>query len=162
MTSFKKYLPMRFLALACIWASVLVVPTFVQGEEWQVQVGAQGQNMEDQALAFLPNELWIHAGDSIAFLIATDEKHTVTFLKPAQVRLPFAVGCPGTTPSGASEDGSSCVNSGVLANGQGYTVMFPKAGNYKLVCLVARKHDGSDSCSRPGRAASARPGVLQR
>ena len=135
MTSLKQHLPTRF-ALACIWASALAVPTFVRAQEWRVQVGAQSQDKGSQVLAFLPNEFWIHAGDSIAFMIATDEPHTVTFLTPKQVRLPFTVGCPGTTPSGTTEDGSACVNSGVLANGQGYSVTFPTVGNYKLVCLV--------------------------
>lgn len=132
----KQHLPKRFLALACISASVLVVPTFARAQDWRVQVGAQSQDKGKQVLAFLPNEIWIHAGDSITFTIATNEPHTITFLKPGQVRTPFSVGCPGTTPSGASEDGSSCVNSGELSNGQGYSVTFPTPGNYKLVCLV--------------------------
>ena len=42
----------------------------------------------------------------------TTEGHTVTFLKPGQVRPPFPVGCPGTTPSGGTFTGAACVNSG--------------------------------------------------
>jgi plastocyanin len=131
----KQQPPMKFVALAFVWASVLMIPTVVSAQDWQVRVGAQSQDKGRQVLAFLPNELWIHAGDSIAFTDASDEPHTVTFLTPNQVRLPFSVGCPGTTLSGSAEDGSSCVNSGPLSKAQGYSVTFPTAGDYKLVCL---------------------------
>jgi plastocyanin len=135
MTSLKQHPPMKFVALAFFCASVLLIPTFAPAQDWRVQVGAQSKDKGRQVIAFLPNELWIHAGDSVAFKIASDEPHTVTFLTPNQVRLPFSVGCPGTTPNGGAEDGSSCVNSGPLSNGQGYSVTFPAAGDYKLVCL---------------------------
>jgi plastocyanin len=140
MTSLKQHPPMRFVALAFVWASVLLIPTFVPAQDWRVQVGAQSKDKGLQVIAFLPNELWIHAGDSIAFKVATDEPHTVTFLTPNQVLPPFSVGCPGTTPSGGAEDGSSCVNSGTLTNGQSYSVTFPEPGNYQLVCLYHQNH----------------------
>ncbi len=107
-------------------------------------VGAQSADNGKQALAFLPNELWIHAGDSITWTFPTPEIHTVTFLKqnatPQQVRPPRpglpGGGCPGTTPDDSSFDGSTCVTSGELVSGQTYTVKFPAPGNFKLVCLV--------------------------
>jgi plastocyanin len=131
---------MRLSTLGYVWVPLLLISALVQAQDWQVQVGAQSKDKGRQALAFLPNEMWIHAGDSIAFTVATDEPHTVTFLTPNQVRPPFSVGCPGTTPSGSAEDGSSCVNSGSLTNGQGYSVTFPTAGDYKLVCLYHQNH----------------------
>ncbi len=140
MTSLKQHPPMRFVALAFIWASVLLIPTFVPAQDWRVQVGAQSKDKALQVIAFLPNEIWIHAGDSIAFHVATDEPHTVTFLTPNQVLPPFPVGCPGITPSGGVVDGSSCVNSGPLSKGQGYSVTFPEPGNYKLACLFHQNH----------------------
>lgn len=130
----------RLSTLGFVLAPFLLIPTLIQAQDWQVQAGAQSKDKGRQVLAFLPNEVWIHAGDSIAFTVATDEPHTVTFLTPNQVRPPFPVGCPGTTPSGSAEDGSSCVNSGTLTNGQGYSVTFPTAGNYKLVCLYHQNH----------------------
>src|SRR5678815_2254304 len=45
-------------------------------------------------------------------------------------------GCPGTTPDRSSFDGTACVHSGSLLEGQTYTVNFPTAGNFKVVCLV--------------------------
>ncbi len=111
----------------------------------QATVGAQSRDEGKQALAFLPNELWVHVGDSVKWTFATDEIHTVSFLRTIpsqQIRPPFQTGCPGatppagTTPDGSSFDGTACVNSGVLVSGQTYTVSFPTAGNFKLVCLV--------------------------
>ena len=105
-------------------------------EQWQAAVGAQSQDKGRQALAFLPNELWIHAGDSVTWTFAVDEIHTVTFLTAGQVRPPFAAGCPGFSSSPATFDGSTCVTTGPLVLGQSFTVTFPTSGNFKLVCLV--------------------------
>jgi plastocyanin len=105
-------------------------------DQAQAVVGAQSRDRGRQALAFLPNELWVHVGDSMTWTFVTDEKHTVTFLKPGQIRPPFQAGCPGTTPDASSYDGTQCLNSGPLLSGQSYTVNFPKAGNFRLVCLV--------------------------
>ena len=43
----------------------LLIPLTASAENWQVQVGAQAGDKAHQALAFLPNELWIRAGDTI-------------------------------------------------------------------------------------------------
>ena len=136
----------RFSAVArCLLVLVfLTAPPAAQAATWQATAGAQSRDMGKQALAFLANELWVHAGDSITWTFPTPEIHTVTFLKqgtsPQQVRpaRPGAAGggCPGTTPDGSSFDGSTCVTSPELVNGQTYTVQFPTAGNFKLVCLV--------------------------
>jgi plastocyanin len=106
-------------------------------QSWQVTAGAQSPDKGMQALAFMPNEIWIHAGDSITWTFPADEPHTMTFLKPGQVRPTYTAGCPGATADGASFDGSACVNSGhVTVAGTTYTVAFPIPGNYKFVCLV--------------------------
>ncbi len=127
-------------------AAVLMIGGVTQAAQaagWQAVVGAQSRGGGSQALAFLPNELWVHAGDTIHWSFATNELHTVTFLKPGQVRPPLYgpvwevfVGCPSATPDGSSLDGTVCVSSGPLTAGQGYSVTFPSAGNFKLVCLV--------------------------
>lgn len=116
--------------------AVCIVPQAVGAATWQVLAGAQSSDMGRQALAFLPNELWVHAGDSITWTFPAADIHTVTFLSPGQTRPSFPAGCPGTTPNPSSFNGSTCVNSGVLLNGQAFTVTFPSAGNFKLVCLV--------------------------
>lgn len=125
--------------------------------EWKAVAGAQSADLGNVALAFLPNELWIHAGDSIRWTFSTEEPHSVSFLKTGQIRPPaFSVfgandainnasfvGCPGTIPDGSSFDGSSCMSSGPSRTGQTYTVNFPAAGNFKLVCLVHLRMTGT-------------------
>jgi plastocyanin len=134
------------LAVATLMAGVAT--SAVSAREWEAWVGAQSPDLGSQALAFLPNELWVHTNDSIHWTLASTEIHTVTFLKPGQVRPPLfgvfgvPIGCPGSTPDGASFDGSACVNSGILGSfdnivgPQTYSVKFPAAGNFKFVCLV--------------------------
>jgi plastocyanin len=118
--------------------AVLVIPRAVQAAvTWNATVGAQSKDMGNQAMAFLPNELWIYINDSITWSFPTNEDHTVTFLAPGQSRpLNFNTGCPGAQASGSSYPATPCVNSGVLANGATYSVKFPTAGNYKFVCLI--------------------------
>ena len=70
--------------------TVLIVPQVLWGgasapaatatTEWFATVGAQSNDKGHQALAFLPNEIWIHAGDSITWTFDVDEVHTVTFI----------------------------------------------------------------------------------
>src|ERR1700758_5416777 len=111
--------------------AVLIAPGAVcAATTWQATAGVQTTDEGIQALAFLTNELWIHVGDSITWTFPAPEIHTVTFLKPGQVRPPrpgVGGGCPGTTPDGSSFDGSTCVTSPELVNGDTYTVKFPKA-----------------------------------
>jgi plastocyanin len=124
----------------------------VQAKDWQAIAGAESHNRGSQALAFLPNELWVQTGDSIRWTFPTHERHTVTFLTPGQTRPPgfgpifgVEVGCPGATPDGSRFDGSACVNSDILlldentvstANAPTYSVSFPAPGNFKFVCLL--------------------------
>ena len=123
----------------------LTIPLTALADNWQVQVGADAGNKAYQALAFLPNELWIHAGDSVIWTFPTSEVHTVTFLTPGQIRPSRLVGCPGTnsTPDFSVVDGTACVNSGILMNGATYTVVFPDTGNFKVVCLGHNDQTGT-------------------
>lgn len=104
--------------------------------QWNATVGAQSNDKGDQALAFLPNEIWIHAGDRITWTFDADEIHTLTFLRADQPRPFFADGCPGFSTDPATYDGSTCVTTPPMVSGQTFTVIFPVAGNFKLVCLV--------------------------
>lgn len=115
----------------------LAIPQAVQAQRtWRATVGAQSKDMGRQAIAFLPNELWIHEGDSITWASASGDIHTISFLIAGQPLTPFTVGCPGFSPSGVSFNGSKCVSAPPLVQGQEFTVKFPQAGNYSLVCLV--------------------------
>jgi plastocyanin len=136
----------RFSSMRCsgvvrgaLFLAAVLVPSVVQAQ-WEATAGAESKDMGTQALAFLPNELWVHVNDSIQWTFPAGEIHTVTFLRSGQIRPPFPVGCPppatGVQPSGSGFSGSACVNSGPLAGGASYTVTFPSTGNFKLVCLV--------------------------
>lgn len=144
-----------FRSSAFVKAAILMAgaaSTTLQAEEWQITAGAETPDRASQALAFLPNEIWIHTGDSIRWTFPTHERHTVSFLQPSQTRPPgfgptFGVlaGCPGTTPDGSSFDGSTCVTSDILLRDSDagpsiaaptYSVQFPAAGNFKFVCLL--------------------------
>jgi plastocyanin len=143
--------PVKFFAVAAMLMAGAATTT-AQAQDWQAIVGGESSGRGRQAIAFLPNELWVHTGDSIRWTFPTHERHTLTFLKPGQTRPPgfgpifgVPVGCPGLTPDGSSFDGSACVTSGVLRldqntesteNAPTYSVRFPSAGNFKLVCLV--------------------------
>jgi plastocyanin len=121
---------------------LLVLPQVARAQ-WKATVGAENRSMGHQALAFLPNEIWIHAGDNVTWTFNSDEIHTVTFLKLAQVRLPFDAGCPGfASGETGSFDGSTCLSTAPLTKGQKFTVAFPAIGNFKLVCLVHQNMTG--------------------
>ncbi len=131
----------RLIAICTVVLLAIVLTTrAVRGQgPWHATVGAQNKDLGHQALAFLPNELWIHEGDTITWNFEADEIHTVTFLKTdptAQSRPPFPVGCPGFSAGPASFDGTTCVTTPPLVKGQQFSVTFPKRGNYRLVCLV--------------------------
>ena len=142
----KNLLTLRFHSTLCRCALLiaLFLPSAALADTWQIQVGAQNGDRAHQALAFLPNEIWIHADDSITWSFPTNEVHTVTFLALGQVRPNRFTGCAGgLPPDGRTLDSSAfnsnaCVNSGILTNADGktYTVVFPATGNFKLVCLA--------------------------
>jgi len=108
-------------------------------------VGGETKDQSVQGDAFFPNELWILEGDSIKWtFVPKNEPHTVTLLTPGQIRPtapppagpPFVVQGVACNPL-ASYDGSACVSTATgLAGGATFTVTFPKAGNYKVVCLI--------------------------
>jgi plastocyanin len=153
------------LVTLCGWAFVLstiIAPRAVCAATWYATAGAERTDGGVQALAFLPNGLWIHVGDSITWTFPTPEIHTVTFLiqntNPQQPR-PNRPGVPGggcpvppgpaTSLSGSSFDGSTCLTSPEITvdspapPNNTYTVKFPSPGNFKLVCLVHPNMEGA-------------------
>jgi plastocyanin len=136
---------------------VLAIPSVLMAQ-WHANVGAENKNESRQADAFLPNEIWISAGDSITWtFVPKNEPHTVTLLAqntmPEQARplppppvgppAPVPTGCPGVQPSGSSYTGANCITSGISAGGATYTIKFPNAGNYKLICLIHTNMNGT-------------------
>jgi plastocyanin len=122
---------------------VLLIGPQMASAQWHATVGAESTSKAHQALAFLPNEIWIYAGDTVTWTSNAHEIHTVSFLKERQVRPPFDAGCPGFA-SGvtATVDGTTCISTPPLGKGQKFTVTFPVVGNFKLVCLVHQNMTG--------------------
>src|SRR5579859_8111254 len=122
------------LAAVLVLASAASVPgrSASAATMWQALTGAQSGDHAIQALAFLPNELTVDAGDSITWTFPTDEVHTVTFA--------FA-------------------NSGVLLGGQQFTVAFATPGTFAFRCLI-QPHDRHRARPGGGRSLSARPDLL--
>ena len=144
-----------FCGVVLLLLGVLTMPQAVKaGQLWHVKMGAESKDMSRQAMAFLPTEMWIYAGDSVTWTSGTHENHTVTFLKPGTPPRPSdSQGCGAPvvppavnppTPSGSAYDGTSsaCVHSGSFADGATYTVTFPNPGNFKLSCLIHRDMTG--------------------
>ncbi|MDQ6765224.1 MAG: plastocyanin/azurin family copper-binding protein [Verrucomicrobiota bacterium] len=121
----------------------LVFAPQVVHAQWQATVGAQNHDKGHQALAFLPNEIWIHVGEDITWHFDVDEIHTVTFLRANQPRPFFPDGCPGFSTSPATFNGSTCVTTPPLVRGSTFTVRFPTAGNFKLTCLIHENMSGA-------------------
>jgi plastocyanin len=136
-------LQFRVVVGTFVLIAALSAPQALLAHNWKAVVGAQNTDKSHQALAFLPNELWIHAGDSITWTQEADDIHTVTFLTTKQIFPSFQAGCPGFNFPSATFDGSTCVTAPPLVPGQAFTVHFPKAGNYKLVCLVHNTMNGT-------------------
>src|SRR5258708_7457967 len=133
-----RHLRVKLLSTSWSWLllAALMVPVAIHAPTWQAAVGARSVDKAKQVVAFLPNEIWIHAGDTVNWTVGADEIHTITFLTVGQVRSPFFVGCPGFSFGAASFDGSTCVSTPPMVSGQTFSVMFPSPGNFKLVCLV--------------------------
>jgi plastocyanin len=140
--------------------AVLIVPPVLGGaasasatppQTWYATVGAQSGDKGRQALAFFPNEIWIHADDSIKWTFDADEVHTVTFIPDSEPR-PFFQTVAGS--SAATFDGSTTVSSPggfadlgnqvrpAFVKGATFIVKFPTPGNYKQVCLFHQNMTG--------------------
>jgi len=127
------------LALAVVSFSQIVVAQ----QDWHAKVGAETPDMGRQALAFLPNEIWIHSGDSVTWTFNSDEIHTLSLLVIGQIFPAFALGCPGFSVGSASFDGSTCVTTPPSVKGNpSFTVTFPETGNFKVQCLVHNTMNG--------------------
>ena len=87
----------------------LIVPQTVHAavKTWNAIVGAESDDLGRQGWAFLPNELWIHAGDSVTWTFASDEPHTVSFLTSNQLRPTIAHEDRKSTRLNSSHSGES-------------------------------------------------------
>jgi plastocyanin len=68
-----------------------------------------------------------------------------------RIRPPFTVGCPGFSTGSATFDGTHCITSSLLFKGEKLTVVFPVAGNFKLVCLLHDNMTGTIHVLNPSQ-----------
>jgi plastocyanin len=65
---------LTILTLATVLSGLALVSA--NATRWNATVGPQSNDNGEQALAFLPNEIWIHAGDQIRWTFEADEIRT--------------------------------------------------------------------------------------
>ena len=155
-SSLRWMFPFTVLIVPQVWAASSA-PARPQPtpQTWLATVGAASPDQGRQALAFLPNEIWIHAGDNIKWTWVTGEGHTVTFIPDTETRPFFQTiyGSPDgssfpnpkdstaivSTPGGDPDLGSVIPGQppppNAFGKGATFTVNFPTPGNYKQVCL---------------------------
>jgi plastocyanin len=106
--------------------------------DWPVEVGGVGDHYAFQALDFYPNTITIDAGDTITYQMADSggsDAHTVTFVPP-HMRIPSPLDPNDVKPYGGTTiTGTKYVNSGILVGGQKITLLFPKPGTFRILCL---------------------------
>jgi plastocyanin len=114
---------------------------------WHVRVGAETPDMAVTAMAFLPKEVWVDAGDTVVWTSDSAEPHTVSFLAPGTALSDFNPFDPTQTdPQGPSVyDGTAYANSGIMATqpiftftspAASYHLTFTTAGDFTYYCLV--------------------------
>src|SRR5438093_13286101 len=69
---------LKFSCCALLMSALF--PVFALADNWQLQVGGQNGDRSHQALALLPNEIWIHSGERMTWSFAANEIGTATFL----------------------------------------------------------------------------------
>jgi plastocyanin len=137
---------MALLALLVSLGTTL--PAMAQGQSqkaqtqtWYVLVGYDSQNHTITGMDFLPDQIWIDAGDTVVWNVYSVEPHTVSFLPPGQKAGDFNFNDPMQTQpqGGSSYDGHSYYNSGLLAffsPSTQYSLTFPVTGNFTYHCLI--------------------------
>jgi plastocyanin len=168
----KMYSPRSVRSLFTLFflaAALVFLPQAAKAQaSWNVSLGAQSSDASNQAMAFLPNEIWIDAGDSVTWTSQTGEAHTVSFLiQPEASAVPgsfpttavtrpnFQFTGPGSTfgCAGGNQGGTPTTPPGIPALPPGSTSSISYAGgtqcvNSGLVCVDSLQPNGSpdDDC----------------
>lgn len=120
----------------------------VSATTWTVQVGAQSRSGSIQGMAYGPSEIWIDTGDTVRWVAASMEPHTVSFIDAAHPSTGFdpskaymATPTPQTWISAPGE----FRNSGVMATMNDpalppvvgtYELTFTGPGDYTYTCYL--------------------------
>lgn len=149
----------HLLRLLIAFAAALLLPVAVSGaatadagksaRTWTVQVGSESSDQAIQGMAYLPENIYVNAGDKVIWTANSAEIHTVTFLAEGQSlesTQPFDPSRPEniTQTGGKDYDGHSYYNSGIMTNVSDsgfkqvrkYTLGFTNEGDFTYYCLV--------------------------
>jgi plastocyanin len=164
------------LALAGEW---LLAPTVASAADtWTVQVGGGDETNGTALLAFFPDPLSIHAGDTVKFSFA-DPFHTVTFNSNLPPK-PFIVPGPGSgelmfgaaalpyqAPDRATYSGSEQISSGIPAIAgpppapgappPTFSVTFTRPGVFGFVCELHQGMRGTIRVEPAGETLDETP-----
>lgn len=113
---------------------------------WNIDVGVQLKENSTEGMIFPIRELWINVGDSVLWHAASNEEHTVTFLRSGQKQPapnrhdPLQINRQG----GDHYDGHSYYNSGLMSTFppqhkhdlMTYSLTFDLAGNFLYTSLL--------------------------
>ncbi len=144
---------LRFALVIGVTLATFAVPSAQAAApvQWLDTAGDQSRDQSIQITQFLAKELWIDAGDSVKWAVQSGEFHTVTLLPPnvsapSLIATSPAVCAPNPPPcfnpqaagpsGGNSFDNTTFVNSGLLFQGQSFSVTFSKPGTFIFLCLV--------------------------
>jgi plastocyanin len=125
---------------------------------YTVFVGAENAHRGIDVMAYFPDSVKIHVGDTVKWTQNSNEIHTVTFLSdpslPALIVPAIDLGLPADpsplvfnpvavtrdAPSGGLADTTAFVNSGLMGRETGqyrsFTLTFTAEGTYHYLCLV--------------------------
>ncbi|MCH1770424.1 plastocyanin/azurin family copper-binding protein [Metallosphaera sedula] len=126
-----------FLVAGLFGLPMAISATTPTPQHWTVYVGGQAMsgNTMIMTMGYFPEIITIDVGDSITFVINSTEPHTITFLSGNPPLNPFSP--QALAPIGGSVyNGTGIVSSGLLSQGQNYTLTFTKPGVYVYQCLI--------------------------
>src|SRR5215469_12756275 len=124
----------KYYTRALLLVVGLAVPLSTFGQ-WKAKAGAEfpdcmhGGAGDDllaagcataQAMAFVPNELWIHQNDTVTWTMATDEAHTVTFLDQPLPATPGLAPYPAAQQRPSNAVGCTAYGAAISPNNSSY------------------------------------------
>ena len=111
---------------------------------YTIFAGAAGADQAAQIYDFIPKPVTVSVGDTVTWHVGSGEFHTVTFLgdQPNPGFVSVGPQGPQITPlaafptGGTSVPSAGPVSSGLLNEGQDFSLTFTQPGTYDYVCLV--------------------------
>ncbi len=152
-----RLLPLTLVVVFALMLSMAFVASAdgpAPARTYDVKVGLGDVNKGVEVMAFFPDTVTIHVGDTVRWTQNTNEIHTVTFLaggampdfivpgadpSVSPIMLNPVVGNPAA-PAGGQYDGSTYANSGLMGLEPGqvqqFSLTFTQEGTFDYVCVI--------------------------